>query len=184
LVTFPNKVSHIRSLFEKWRGGNEIVHFHEHCNDLAKIFKTSPVEVLWLPGQLGRVGRANLYNDIREMVHEEFHQQIGMKRERITTYGIIEEETEPDFNEYTNKILPKFIEAEVKTLFIPSQCQNDMNTWGLSNMCCNVDFKISETVDEEKLKKFCHAAKVGGARVEMWGNTAISTITEFYYGSD
>lgn len=178
LVTFPNKVSHIRSLFEKWRGGNEIVHFHEHCNDLAKTFETSPVEVLWIPGQLDRVGRANLYNDIREMVHEELHQQIGMKRERITTYGVIEEWTEPDFDRYTSKGVPKLLEAGVKTIFIPSQCQNDMNTWGLSNMCCNVDFKISETVGEDKLKKFCQAVKTGGAHVEMWGNTAISSSTE------
>jgi hypothetical protein len=178
LVTFPNRVSHIRSLFEKWRGGNEIVHFHEHCNDLDNVFETSPVEVLWIPGQLDRVGRANLYNDIREMVHEELHQQIGMKRERITTYGVIEEWAEPDFDRYTSKGVPKLLEAGVKTIFIPSQCQNDMNTWGLSNMCCNVDFKISETVGEEKLKKFCQAAKAGGARVEMWGNTAISSSTE------
>jgi len=178
VVTFPGKVSHIRSLFEKWRNGNEIVHFHEHCNDLNKIFETSPVEVLWIPGQLDRVGSANLYNDIREMVHEELHQQIGMKRERVTTYGVIEEWTEPDFDRYTSKGVPKLLEAGVKTIFIPSQCQNDMNTWGISNMCCNVDFKISETVGEEKLKKFCQAVKAGGARVEMWGNTAVSSLTE------
>ncbi|NEW81437.1 MAG: twin-arginine translocation signal domain-containing protein [Mariniphaga sp.] len=184
LVTFPGKVSHIRSLFEKWRGANEIVHFHEHCNDLAKTFETSPVEVLWIPGQLDRVGRANLYNDIREMVHEELHQQIGMKRERISTYGVIEEWGEPDFDRYTSKGVPKLLEAGVKTIFIPSQCQNDMNVWGVSNMCCNVDFKIAEVVGEDKLKKFCQAVKMGGAHVEMWGNTAISSLTARFMDHD
>jgi hypothetical protein len=178
LITFPNKVSHIRSLFEKWRGDNEIIHFHEHCNDLSNTFETSEVEVLWIPGQLDRVGRANLHYQVREMAKEVLHSQIGMKQERISTYGMIEEWTEPDFERYTRLGLPKLLDAGIKTIFIPSQCQNDMNTWGVSNMCCNVDFKISETVGEDKLKKFCQAARAGGAKVEMWGNTAISTLTE------
>jgi hypothetical protein len=178
LITWATEVAHIRSLFEKWRNYNEIMHFHEHCNDLGSEFTTSPVEVLWIPGELDRVGRANLYNDLREMVHEELHRQIGMKRERITTYGIIEEWEEPDFEKYTKLVLPKLLEAGVKKIFIPNQCQNDMNTWGLSNFCCNVDYKISDTVGEEKLADFCKVAKAGDAKVEMWANTAISTTTE------
>jgi hypothetical protein len=184
LITFPNKVAHIRSLFEKWRNSDEIVHFHEHCGDLANTFETSPVEVCFIPGSLDRVGRANLYNQVKETIHDEYHSQIGMKRERITTYGIIEEWQEPDFDNYTSKILPKLLDTGVKTIFIPNQCQNDMNTWGVSNMCCNVDFKISETVGEDKLKRFCQAAGTGGAKVEMWGNTAISTLTERFMHHD
>ncbi len=184
LITFPNQVSHIRSLFEKWRDADLIVHFHEHCNDLAKILKTSPVEIFFIPGKLDKIGSANLYHHIREMVHEELHSQIGMKRERISTYGVIEEWTEPDFDYYTQKGLPKLLEAGVKTIFIPNQCQNDMNVWGLSNMCCNVDFKIAGSVSEDKLKKFCQTAKVGGAKVEMWGNTAISSTTERFMHLD
>ena len=178
LITFPNKVAHIRSLIEKWRNSDEIVHFHEHCGDLANKFKTEQVEVFFIPGQLDRIGRANLYNQVREMVHNELHSQIGMKRERISTYGILEEWMEPDFDVYTDKYLPELLKAGVKTIFIPNQCQNDMNTWGISNMCCNVDYKISKTVGEDKLKRFCKVARTGGAKVEMWGNTAISTLTE------
>jgi hypothetical protein len=178
LITFPGKVAHIRSLFEKWRESHEIVHFHEHCNDLSKKFETVPVEVFFIPGQLNRIGRANLYHEIREMVHEELHEQIGMKRERISTYGVIEEWTEPNFEYYRQRGLPKLLDAGVKTIFIPNQCQNDMNVWGISNMCCNVDYKIADSVDEKKLKNFCVTAKAGGAKVEMWGNTAISSLTE------
>jgi len=178
LVTFPSKVSHIRSLFEKRHGYDEIIHFHEHCNDLMNEFSTVPVEVFWLPGKLNKVQRANLHYDTMEMVTNELHKQIGMKRERITTYGVIEEWTEPDFENYITTGLPKLLEAGVKTVFIPNQCENDMNTWGVSNMCCNVDYKISKTVGEDKLKKFCQAVKAGGAKVEMWGNTAISTLAE------
>ncbi len=184
LLSWATEVSHIRSLFEKWRGYNEIVHFHEHCSDLSNELRTSPVEVLWVPGGLGYTGRANLYNDMRELVHEQLHKQAGITRERITTYGIMEEWTEPDIDRYREKGLPKLIEAGVKTVFIPSQCQNDMNTWGVSNMCCNVDFKISETVGENKLKAFCSTAKANGVKVEMWGNTAISTLTERFMHLD
>jgi hypothetical protein len=178
LITWATEVSHIRSLFEKWRDYDQIVHFHEHCNDLSNELKTSPVEVLWIAGELSSIEHFNRYNDMRELVHEELHKQIGMKRERITTYGIIEEHTEPDFEEYTSTILPKMLDTGVKTVFIPSQCQNDMNVWGVSNMCCNVDFKIADAVGEDKLKKFCDQVKSAGAKVEMWGNTAISTLIE------
>lgn len=184
LITWTPKVAHIRSLLEKWRGYNEIVHFHEHCNDLANEFESAPMEVLWVPGELDFVGRANLYNLVREMVHEQLHKEAGLNRERITTYGVIEEWGEPDMDRYREKGLTRLKEAGVKTVFIPNQCQNDMNTWGLSNMCCNVDFKISETVGEDKLKKFCQAAKEGGVRIEMWGNTAISTTTERFMHHD
>ncbi len=184
LLTWATEVSHIRSLFEKWRGYNQIVHFHEHCNDLANEFKTVPMEVFWIPGGLDRVGRVNLYDSMREVVHEELHKLADLKRERITTYGIIEEWAEPDFDRYRENGLTKLMEAGIKTVFIDNQCQNDMNTWGLSNMCCNVDYKISETVGEDKLKKFCQAAKAGGVRIEMWGNTAISTITERFMHHD
>ena len=52
-----------------------------------------------------------------------------------------------------------------------------MNTWGLSNMCCNVDFKVAETVGEDKLRALCADAAQRGIRVGMWGNTAIAVNT-------
>ncbi len=180
LVTLPSKVSHIRSLFEKWKNKDEIVHFHEHCGDLSNEFITSPVEVYWIPGELDEVGKSNLYYDVREAIHIELHSQIGMKRERIGTYGIIEEWTEPDFDYYTQVGLKKLLELEVKTIFLANHCQNVMNTWGLSNMCCNVDFKISDIVGEEKLTRFCKLAADEGARIEMWGNTALSTTVQLF----
>lgn len=178
IITFPSRVSHIRSLFEKWRNADEIVHFHEHCSDLDNGLATSPVEVFWLPGIMDKTERSNLYYNVREAVHNELHNQSGIKRERISTYGIIEEWTEPDFERYTRLALPRLLDAGIKTIFIPNQCENDMNTWGLSNMCCNVDYRISSAVGEEKLKRFCKEANQGGAKVEMWGNTAISTLSE------
>jgi hypothetical protein len=184
LVTWPSRVAHIRSLFEKRRGKSDLFHFHEHCNDLASTLETSPVEVLFLKGKFPQYIQANVYNQIRELVHEALHQEIGMRRERINTYGVIEEWTEPDFERYTYNGLPKLLDAGVKTVFIPSQCENVMNTWGLSNMCCNVDFKISKLVGEDKLKAFCDVAKASGARVEMWGNTALSTLTELFSHRD
>lgn len=180
LITWATKVSHIRSLFEKWRNKNEIVHIHEHCNDLMPEFTTVPMEVLYVPEVLSRVERANLYNNVRELVHESLHHEIGMRRERITTYGIIEEWTEPDLTRYTQVALPKLLNAGVRNIFITNLCQNVMNTWGLENLCCNVDYIISDTVGEDKLKAFCSNARLGNARVEMWGNTALSTLTELF----
>ncbi|NJK85106.1 MAG: hypothetical protein HC906_03210 [Bacteroidales bacterium] len=154
LLTIPSKVAHIRSLFEKWKNKDELVHFHEHCGDLTNEFQTSPVEVYWIPGEKDSTQTSNLYYDVRESVHNDLHEQVGMKRERISTYGLIEEWTEPDFDYYTRAGLKKLLDLGIKKVFIANHCQNTMNTWGLQNMCCNVDFKISEVVGEDKIKKF------------------------------
>ena len=93
LVTWASEVAHVRSLFEKPRGEDVMTHFHEHCGDLGHEFSTAPMEVLWSPGPRNRVGLANDYESVRELVHETLHSQIGMRRERVTTFGHIEEWT-------------------------------------------------------------------------------------------
>lgn len=181
LVTWPTEVAHVRTLIEKQRGSDEIVHWHEHCGDLGYTFSTVPVEVLWAPGARDRTALINLYEDVRALVWETLHEQIGMRQERVTTYGVIEEWEDPDFDYYIEQGLPKLLGAGVKTIFIPSQFQNNMNTWGVSNMCCTVDYKVAETVGVDKLKRFCDTVRAAGARVEMWGNTSLSTLTPIFH---
>jgi hypothetical protein len=177
LVTWVSEVAHVRSLFEKPRGETVIVHFHEHCGDLGHQFSTAPVEVLWSPGQRCRVDLANDYEAAREFIHETLHRQIGMRRERVTTYGQIEEWTPADLERYRRAGLPKLLEAGAKTVYLASHFENNMNTWGVSNFCVTVDHKVSEAVGKDKLRAFCRDANAGGATVQMWGNTAISTLT-------
>jgi hypothetical protein len=52
-----------------------------------------------------------------------------------------------------------------------------MNTWGVGNMCNTVDYQVARSVGETRLRAFCRRAHRGGARVEMWGNTSISSLT-------
>jgi hypothetical protein len=177
LVTWPSEVAHIRSLFEKPRGDELMVHFHEHCADLSHNFSTTPMEVLWCGGQRDRVGLANDYAAVCELVHETLHAQIGMRRERVTTYGQIEEWGPADLDRYRNGGLRKLLQAETRTIFLSNHFENNMNTFGVSNMCCTLDLKVAESVGEDKLQAFCRDAREGGATVEMWGNTAISTLT-------
>ncbi|MHA4806879.1 hypothetical protein ACX0G9_02165 [Flavitalea flava] len=181
LITYPARVAHVRTLLEKPQGKDHIFHYHQHCNDLSDTFQTSPVEVLWIPEKkTDRIARYNIYESVRASVHKSLHIQAGIKEETISTYGQIEEWTEPDFDRYTDHILPRLVEKGVKRVFIPNQFQNAMNTWGLSNMCCNIDYKFSETAGVDKIKRFCAAAKAAGVTVEMWGNTAISTLAEMF----
>jgi len=177
LVTWVPTVSHVRSLFEKQRGKNEIVHRHEHCSDLANEFSSPVVEVLFSAGKRDRVQTFNLYESVKELVHETLHQDIGMRRERVTTYGQIEEWTPADIKRYTEAGLPKLLDAGCTTIYVANHFQNNMNTWGVGNMCCTVDYKVADTVGADNLKRFCDVAKAGGARVEMWGNTSISALT-------
>ena len=181
LMTWATQPAHINSLFQKEREKTELAHFHEHCGDLSYDFQTSPMEVLFLkePGT-NKVRRANIYETCKEMVYDELHLASGIKRERIQTYGVIEEWQKPDMDNYINRILPHFIEAKIKHLFLPNECQNTMNVYGVSNMCCNVDFKIADEVGEENMKQFCEKAAQADIQVEMWGNTAISSLVEMF----
>jgi len=47
-------------------------------------------------------------------------------------------------------------------------------------MCCTVDYKVAETVGENKLKRFCDEARRCSITVEMWANTALSTLTYIF----
>jgi hypothetical protein len=176
LVTWSPQVAHIRSLFEKPRLEDVMTHFHEHCADLGLELSTAPFEVLWAPGGRNRVGLANDYEAVRELVHETLHSQIGMRRERVTTFGQIEEWTPADIERYRTLGLPKLLEAGAKTIGLANHFENNMNTWGVSNFCATVDHKVAASVGEEKLRAFCSDAREGGAIVQMWGNTAISTL--------
>ena len=176
LVTWPSEVAHIRSLFEKPRGEEVIAHFHEHCGDLRHEFSTAPIEVLWSPGQRSQVELANDYEAVRELVHETLHAQIGMRRERVTTFGQIEEWTPADIERYRNLGLPKLLQAGAKTISLANHFENNMNTWGVSNFCATVDYRVADSVGEERLCAFCADARAAGATVQMWANTAISTL--------
>lgn len=180
LLTWPNEVKHINSLFEKEAGKSELVHYHEHCADLSRQLQTSPVEVLWLPGSLTEVQAANMYEAAKDVIYDTLHHNAGLKRERISTYGVIEEWQIPDMNKYINRALPALISAGVKTVFLPNECENTMNVYGVSNMCCNIDYKIAEAVGEDNMRQFCKCANDADVRVEMWGNTAISSLAEMF----
>lgn len=180
LLTWATEVAHVRSLFEKPRGKDVLVHWHEHCGDLALEFRAPVMEVLWAPGRRDKIGQANLYEQMKELVHETLHSQLGMRRERVTTYGQIEEWTLPDMTRYAEVGLPKLLDAGLKTVGLASHFQHNMNTFGVSNMCCTVDYKVAETVGEDKLREFCRRAKAGGAAVEMWGNTSISSLSHIF----
>ncbi|MGI4787326.1 MAG: hypothetical protein ACRYFS_00605 [Janthinobacterium lividum] len=180
LITWATEVSHIRSLFEKPAGAGEIRHWHEHCGDLSSDFSTAPLEVLWLPGTRDRVGYLNLYESVRDLVYGTLHEQIGMRRERASSYGVIEEWGVPDIDRYRTLGLPRLHDAGVKAVFLPNEFENNMNVYGVSNMCCTVDYKVAESVGEDKLTAFCQAAHASGIRVEMWGNTALSSLTYIF----
>lgn len=177
LLTWPNEVAHVRSLFEKPRDEELLVHLHEHCGDLSGEFSTSPVEVLFCPGALEKAELFNAYEAARELVSETLHSQIGMRRERVTTYGGIEEWGPPDMEYYTREGAPKLLEAGCETVYLANHFQNNMNTWGVGNMCCTVDYQVAESVGEDKLREFCRVVRASGATPEMWANTSISTLT-------
>ena len=181
LITWATEVAHIRSLFEKPRRKDVLAHFHEHCGDLAHQFATAPMEVLWSPGERNKVGLANEYEAMNELVRETLHEQIGMRRDRIAPYGHIEEWGPADLDRYRQLGLPKLQEAGIKTVFLVNHFENNMNTWGVGNMCCSVDYKVAESVGEEKLQAFCRDARQSGVTVEMWGNTSISTLTPIFH---
>ncbi len=184
LVTWATSAAHIRSLFEKRRGTDEMLHFHEHCGDLARDFSTSPIEVLWLAGATTEPAAIDQYDAIRNLVWDALHADTGLKREFVTTYGVVEEWGMHDFARSTREAIPALRAHGADWVMIPSHFANNMNTWGVGNMCCTVDYKIPASVGESTLGAFCAAAKANGMHVEMWGNTAISTLTLIFNNCD
>jgi len=176
LLTIAPQLAHIRSLFEKPEGVEELLHWHEHCGDLAMQFKTTPLQILFSGGQLDHVDAVNLYEEVKQRVSDGLHNQARIRRERITTYAVLEEWGLPDFRKYTDAILPQLLATGAECVFLPSQFVNNMNTHGVGNMCCVLDYKVAASVGEEKVRAFCDNARAGGVRVQMWGNTALSTL--------
>lgn len=181
LVTWPTEVSHVRTLIEKSTDDDVIVHWHEHCGDLNHTFSTPPVEVLFAPVSRSKhVDRLNLYEDVRSTVWTTLHQQIGMREERVVPYGVMEEWGLPDLDKYRASGLPKLADAGIKMIMLPSEFQNNMNVYGVSNMCCTLDLNVAESVGERKLTDLCSDARAKDIRIEMWGNTSVSTLTEIF----
>ena len=177
LLTWATRVRHVRSLFEKAPGKNELVHLHEHCDDLALQLTAAPMEVLFCAGAFDRTARENIYVDMHDHVANTLHAEIGMRRERVETYGQIEDWTDADVQRFRKRGLPKLLDAGVKTVYLANHFENNMNVYGVSNMCCTVDYKVAESVGEDNLRAFCKDARKGGARVLMWANTSISSLT-------
>lgn len=185
LVTWSARVHHIRSLIQKDHQAAHILHVHEHCGDMDTHLVSAPMEVLFwsCPGPT-RVERANCYDDVKQLVHETLHRDIGMCRERVATSGMIEQWELPDIHDYTRRGLPKLLDIGVRNIELANHFQNNMNVYGLSNMCCTLDLKVADSVGEENLRVFCQKAAEGGARVRMWANTALSTMSRLFYGQD
>ena len=184
LVTWVPQAAHVRSLFEKPRTCDQIVHLHELCADLSLKFIAPPIEVLWFAGERDRTRRINLYESVRSLVSETLHAQVGMRIDRATSYGVIEEWQNADLRRYADKGLPELIKSGCQTVFLPSQFENNMNAYGVTNMCCTTDLRVAESVGESNLAYFCEKAKAAGINVEMWGNTSLSTIAWLVHRRD
>lgn len=176
VITWATQPAHVRTLIQKPRGVNEIEHWHEHCGDLSPDFETAPMEVLFVPGRFDRVSAINLYAATYEHIAAALHEQAGIRRERVKSFGFIEQWDRADLDRYRTRGLPKLIDAGVKTVGLVNHFRNNMNVLGVSNMCCTLDLRVADSVGEDRLGRFCAAAADAGVRVEMWGNTALSSL--------
>ena len=134
------------------------------------------MEVLFSAQPADRASLINLYHSVRDLVSESLHREAGLRRERVTTYAILEEWGLPSLADYADRILPQLLATGVRCIFLPSQFQNNMNVWNVGNMCCTVDYKMPGAAEEENLRRICALARAAGAEVQMWGNTALSSL--------
>jgi hypothetical protein len=176
LITWATQPTHLRALLQKPAGVDVIEHWYEHCADLGLQFNTVPMEVLFVPGRLDRAAAINLYLAVREHIWSSLHEQAGIRRERVTSFGFIEQWDRADMDRYRTHGLPKLIDAGVKTVGLANHFRNNMNVLGVSNMCCTLDLRVADSVGEDRLSRFCAEAEAAGVRVEMWGNTALSSL--------
>lgn len=176
LVTWTPQLAHVRTLLEKASTSNVICHWHELCDDLSDHFTTPWMEVLFAPGQPeSAVDLVNEWEHVRASVWDHLHHAAGMTEEKVRPYGVIEEWQDADLDCYREKGIPALDALGIKRIFLANHFENNMNQWGVSNMCCTTDWRIATRVGEEKFAAFCREAQGREIDVEMWGNTAIST---------
>ena len=176
LITWSNEVSHIRTLIEKQRNLDAVLHWHEHCGDLTDDFSSAWFEVLWAPGSLAIEARHDLHERTRELVYDVLHAAAGLRQERVTSYGVITEWSNPDIERYINVALPRLASSGVKTMFVQNLLHHNQNQWGMGNMCAGIDLCPSPLIGPERFKEFFATANKLGINVEMWMGTYVSTL--------
>ena len=152
------------------------MHLHEHCGDLGNEFSTAPMEVLWVAGSAHPCRSRKRLRGGARPVDETLHAQIGMRRERVTTFGHIEEWSSQTSKDTGSSACRNCSRPGAKTICLANHFANNMNVWGVGTFCVTVDHKVPESVGEDKLRAFCDDARAAGATVQMWGNTGISTL--------
>jgi hypothetical protein len=177
LLTWGPQVAHIRSLFEKQAGHDEMLHVHELCGDLAACFDAPPIEVLWAPGARDRTANANLYEAFRELVADTLHPQIGMEREYARSYCRAEEWEDADLPRYASSAVPKAAAANAEIIGLANHFAHNMNVYGVSNMCCTLDYQWPDAAIRSGMQAVGAAARAHGMQVQMWGNTSLSSLT-------
>lgn len=177
LFTWSPEVAHIRSLFEKSAGQEQMLHVHELCGDLAPCFDAAPMEVLWAEGARDRTANANLYESFRELVHETLHGQIGMEREFARSYCRAEEWEDADLPRYAASAVPKAAAANAEIIGLTNHFAHNMNVYGVSNMCCTLDYQWPDAVIRDGMRAVGESARAHGLQVQMWGNTSLSSLT-------
>ena len=177
LFTWSPQAAHIRSLFEKPAGASELLHVHELCGDLAAVFDAPPIEVLWAPGVRDRTANANLYEAFRDLVHETLHAQIGMEREYARSYCRAEQWDDADLPLYAASAVPKAAAANAEIIGLANHFAHNMNVYGVSNMCCTLDYHWPDEAIRAGMQAVGQAARAHGMQVQMWGNTSLSSLT-------
>jgi hypothetical protein len=69
-----------------------------------------------------------------------------MRRERVTTFGQIEEWTPAKLERYRKMGLPKLLDAGAKTICLANHFANNMNTWGIG-LSASRDHKVQPSED-------------------------------------
>lgn len=180
LFTWANRVSHIRTLLEKPTGREEICHLHEHCGDLSGDFRTATMEVLFVAGARDTIGCANLHERMRELVVDTLHAELGMRTERILPYAVVEEWGEANLERYAEEALPLLAGAGIRRVGLANHFAHNMNVYGISNMCCTLDYRWPDERVRRGMVRLGEQAKRLGIALEMWGNTAVSSLTPMF----
>jgi hypothetical protein len=88
LVTAFDAPCHCRSLFEKRRGSNHIVHWHQLCGDLGRLLEFPPLAVLCADsGNCNETDRANQFCMVRRHLQGIYRERTGVQAAPAVTAG-------------------------------------------------------------------------------------------------
>ena len=190
LLGWFDRVSCIRTAIESQPGEDWIRYADLHYFEQSPVVLTNPRTILWSPDRLDDVDALNLWTRVHDQEHEKARSQFGMAPDEPPMVRFaLNLWKDFHFDRTYEKVIDVAAEFGADYVFIDPVWQNGetfrsalenlappeaqrgtvLEKFLHSNMCCTLDFEVSETAGGEvALRGLCDRARAKGLKIMSW----------------